>query len=227
MVSLGEEELMRYLAQIDLDALRLEPSPHPVRLPLPSAHRLLSNFQIATLKTEMMSVASTAEKKMCPTNLSESTSKKKLFKTQKQLPAIVKYTKHCRIIQPALKAICSLLVRRACIIQDNSLEADFEEVVDHDEYSTESGVVADYQTAAGVEKTSDDDLCEPASDTEGKANRVTRTDGPRAFVVFESDAENDNRDWDDDNQSVESVDESIPIPPELHYDNEMISAIGD
>ncbi|ETM02602.1 hypothetical protein L917_00958 [Phytophthora nicotianae] len=107
------------------------------------------------------------------------------------------------------------------------LEADFEEVVDHDEYSTESGVVADYQTAAGVEKTSDDDLCEPASDTEGKANRVTRTDGPRAFVVFESDAENNNRDWDDDNQSVESVDESIPIPPELHYDNEMISAIGD
>ncbi|ETO85100.1 hypothetical protein F444_01075 [Phytophthora nicotianae P1976] len=192
MVSLGEEELMRYLAQIDLDALRLEPSPHPVRLPLRSAHRLLSNFQIATLKTEMMSVASTAEKKMCPTNLSV-------------------YWFGERVLYKIT----------------GCLEADFEEVVDHDEYSTESGVVADYQTAAGVEKTSDDDLCEPASDTEGKANRVTRTDGPRAFVVFESDAENDNGDWDDDTQSVESVDESIPIPPELHYDNEMISAIGD
>ncbi|KAJ8578588.1 hypothetical protein ON010_g616 [Phytophthora cinnamomi] len=62
----------------------------------------------------------------------------------------------------------------------------------------------------------------------GDANHVDASEDPRAYVAFESDAEND--DGDDENDAPEDdfteLDVQLPVPPELRFDSNLVAAVG-
>ncbi|KAE9345279.1 hypothetical protein PR003_g8031 [Phytophthora rubi] len=118
-------------------------------------------------------------------------------------------------------------------ISPRNLDPDFEEADESSDASHESqdaNQFEDNSDQPGADEESKEDPQtndQSAEDLNQDVNYTAADEDPSNFVQFESDAENDDGDY--DYQPVDTVDagvEQLPDPPEMRYDHRLLSSLG-
>ncbi|KAG6608855.1 uncharacterized protein IUM83_12869 [Phytophthora cinnamomi] len=109
-------------------------------------------------------------------------------------------------------------------ISPRNLDPEFK---DADENSSESGDSdEDYQSESVAEQPGVDEESKQDSRTNRESTEAA-TDDPNKFAGFESDAENDDGDDEDQpDDSVEAGTVQLPVPPQMKFDNGLLSSLG-